>query len=282
MKNACMIIFAGLVVLGSAEEPLDSSETFTQVYPFAERAFFYYPTGAGNLFNRAGNPAPSVDFDDNPFDAAAATSSQDIPAAYFVPTSDLLSMPYPSRSDQEADEKAAMKHLEMLKELHDKLESSEQKFLKPSLSFGGNGVTLPMNAFVAMLQKLSKTVTKTVITTQFTTVFMNVSNSVSETTDSAIVVSNTDTKATTTTTSPATTIAETTTPTISSASSSVLETTPVIESTPVIEPTSMVETTTSAIETTASVIETSTTTIPVSVTTSTPLVIVTTITTTIL
>lgn len=279
MKNACMIIFAGLVVMGSTEEPLDSSETFTQVYPFAERAFFYYPTGAGNLFNRAGNPAPSVDFDDNPFDAAAATSSQDIPAAYFVPTSDLLSMPYPSRSDQEADEKAAMKHLEMLKELHDKLESSEQKFLKPSLSFGGNGVTLPMNAFVAMLQKLSKTVTKTVITTQFTTVFMNAS--VSETTDSAIVVSNTDTKATTTTTSPATTIAETTTPTIL-ASSSVLETTPVIESTPVIEPTSVVETTTSAIETTASVIETTTTTIPVSVTTSTPLVIVTTITTTIL
>lgn len=276
MKNACMIIFAGLllVVLGSAEEPLDSSETFTQVYPFAERAFFYYPTGAGNLFNRAGNPAPSVDFDDNPFDAATATSSQDIPAAYFVPTSDLLAMPYPSRSDQEADEKAAMKHLEMLKELHDKLESSEQKFLKPSLSFGGNGVTLPMNAFVAMLQKLSKTVTKTVITTQFTTVFMNASNSVSETTDSAIVVSNTDTKTTTTITSSTSPIAETTTPTIL-ASSSVLETTPVIESTPVTEPTS-------DIETTASVIETKTTPIPVSVTTSTPLVIVTTITTTIL
>lgn len=279
MKNVCMIIFASLLVmvLSSPQEPLlESSETFTQVYPLAERAFFYYPNGAGGYLNRGGNPASSVDFADNPFETAAGSSSQDMvlnPAAYFVPTSDLLAMPYPSKIDQETDERAAMKHLEMLKELHDQLENSEQKFLKPSLSFGGNGVTLPMNAFVSMLHKLSKTITKTVTTTtiQLTTVFVSTSNSVPETTDPAIVVSNTlttntDTKATTT--APSIPIAETTT-------AATVTPTPVLETTPVIESTSV-------IETAAAVIETTSTTIPVEVTTSTPLVIVTTITTTIL
>lgn len=278
MKNVCMIIFASLLVMvlsSSAQEPLESSETFTQVYPLAERAFFYYPNGAGGYLNRGGNPASSVDFADNPFETAAGSSSQDMvlnPAAYFVPTSDLLAMPYPSKIDQETDERAAMKHLEMLKELHDQLENSEQKFLKPSLSLGGNGVTLPMNAFVSMLHKLSKTITKTVTTTtiQLTTVFVSTSNSVPETTDPAIVVSNplttnTDTKATTTASIP---IAETTT-------AAIVTPTPVLETTPVIESTSV-------IETAAAVIETTSTTIPVEVTTSTPLVIVTTITTTIL
>nr|CAH0102932.1 unnamed protein product [Daphnia galeata] len=278
MKNVCMIIFASLLVmvLSSPQEPLESSETFTQVYPLAERAFFYYPNGAGGYLNRGGNPASSVDFADNPFETAAGSSSQDMvlnPAAYFVPTSDLLAMPYPSKIDQETDERAAMKHLEMLKELHDQLENSEQKFLKPSLSFGGNGVTLPMNAFVSMLHKLSKTITKTVTTTtiQLTTVFVSTSNSVPETTDPAIVVlgntltTNTDTKATTTASIP---IAETTT-------AATVTPTPVLETTPVIESTSV-------IETAAAVIETTSTTIPVEVTTSTPLVIVTTITTTIL
>lgn len=278
MKNVCMIIFASLLVMvlsSSAQEPLESSETFTQVYPLSERAFFYYPNGAGGYLNRGGNPASSVDFADNPFETAAGSSSQDMvlnPAAYFVPTSDLLAMPYPSKIDQETDERAAMKHLEMLKELHDQLENSEQKFLKPSLSFGGNGVTLPMNAFVSMLHKLSKTITKTVTTTtiQLTTVFVSTSNSVPETTDPAIVVSNplttnTDTKATTTASIP---IAETTT-------AATVTPTPVLETTPVIESTSV-------IETAAAVIETTSTTIPVEVTTSTPLVIVTTITTTIL
>lgn len=278
MKNVCMIIFASLLVMvlsSSAQEPLESSETFTQVYPLAERAFFYYPNGAGGYLNRGGNPASSVDFADNPFETAAGSSSQDMvlnPAAYFVPTSDLLAMPYPSKIDQETDERAAMKHLEMLKELHDQLENSEQKFLKPSLSLGGNGVTLPMNAFVSMLHKLSKTITKTVTTTtiQLTTVFVSTSNSVPETTDPAIVVSNplttnTDTKATTTASIP---IAETTT-------AAIVTPTPVLETTPVIESTSV-------IETAAAVIETTSTTIPVEITTSTPLVIVTTITTTIL
>lgn len=278
MKNVCMIIFASLLVMvlsSSAQEPLESSETFTQVYPLAERAFFYYPNGAGGYLNRGGNPASSVDFADNPFETAAGSSSQDMvlnPAAYFVPTSDLLAMPYPSKIDQETDERAAMKHLEMLKELHDQLENSEQKFLKPSLSLGGNGVTLPMNAFVSMLHKLSKTITKTVTTTtiQLTTVFVSTSNSVPETTDPAIVVSNplttnTDTKATTTASIP---IAETTT-------AATVTPTPVLETTPVIESTSV-------IQTAAAVIETTSTTIPVEVTTSTPLVIVTTITTTIL
>lgn len=278
MKNVCMIIFASLLVMvlsSSAQEPLESSETFTQVYPLAERAFFYYPNGAGGYLNRGGNPASSVDFADNPFETAAGSSSQDMvlnPAAYFVPTSDLLAMPYPSKIDQETDERAAMKHLEMLKELHDQLENSEQKFLKPSLSLGGNGVTLPMNAFVSMLHKLSKTITKTVTTTtiQLTTVFVSTSNSVPETTDPAIVVSNTlttntDTKATTTASIP---IAETTT-------AAIVTPTPVLETTPVIESTSV-------IQTAAAVIETTSTTIPVEVTTSTPLVIVTTITTTIL
>jgi hypothetical protein len=273
-----MIIFASLLVMvlsSSAQEPLESSETFTQVYPLAERAFFYYPNGAGGYLNRGGNPASSVDFADNPFETAAGSSSQDMvlnPAAYFVPTSDLLAMPYPSKIDQETDERAAMKHLEMLKELHDQLENSEQKFLKPSLSLGGNGVTLPMNAFVSMLHKLSKTITKTVTTTtiQLTTVFVSTSNSVPETTDPAIVVSNplttnTDTKATTTASIP---IAETTT-------AATVTPTPVLETTPVIESTSV-------IQTAAAVIETTSTTIPVEVTTSTPLVIVTTITTTIL
>jgi hypothetical protein len=274
-----MIIFASLLVMvlsSSAQEPLESSETFTQVYPLAERAFFYYPNGAGGYLNRGGNPASSVDFADNPFETAAGSSSQDMvlnPAAYFVPTSDLLAMPYPSKIDQETDERAAMKHLEMLKELHDQLENSEQKFLKPSLSLGGNGVTLPMNAFVSMLHKLSKTITKTVTTTtiQLTTVFVSTSNSVPETTDPAIAVlgntltNNTDTKATTTASIP---IAETTT-------AATVTPTPVLETTPVIESTSV-------IQTAAAVIETTSTTIPVEVTTSTPLVIVTTITTTIL
>jgi hypothetical protein len=274
-----MIIFASLLVMvlsSSAQEPLESSETFTQVYPLAERAFFYYPNGAGGYLNRGGNPASSVDFADNPFETAAGSSSQDMvlnPAAYFVPTSDLLAMPYPSKIDQETDERAAMKHLEMLKELHDQLENSEQKFLKPSLSLGGNGVTLPMNAFVSMLHKLSKTITKTVTTTtiQLTTVFVSTSNSVPETTDPAIAVlgntltTNTDTKATTTASIP---IAETTT-------AATVTPTPVLETTPVIESTSV-------IQTAAAVIETTSTTIPVEVTTSTPLVIVTTITTTIL
>lgn len=280
MKNVCMIIFASLLVMvlsSSAQEPLESSETFTQVYPLAQRAFFYYPNGAGGYLNRGGNPASSVDLADNPFEAAAGSSSQDMvlnAAAYFVPTSDLLAMPYPSKIDQETDERAAMKHLEMLKELHDQLENSEQKFLKPSLSFGGNGVTLPMNAFVSMLHKLSKTITKTVTTTtiQLTTVFVSTSNSVPETTDPAIAVlgntltTNTDTKATTT--APSIPIAETTT-------AATVTPTPVLETTPVIESTSV-------IETAAAVIETTSTTIPVEVTTSTPLVIVTTITTTIL
>lgn len=279
MKNVCMIIFASLLVMvlsSSAQEPLESSETFTQVYPLAERAFFYYPNGAGGYLNRGGNPASSVDFADNPFETAAGSSSQDMvlnPAAYFVPTSDLLAMPYPSKIDQETDERAAMKHLEMLKELHDQLENSEQKFLKPSLSLGGNGVTLPMNAFVSMLHKLSKTITKTLTTTtiQLTTVFVSTSNSVPETTDPAIAVlgntltTNTDTKATTTASIP---IAETTT-------AATVTPTPVLETTPVIESTSV-------IQTAAAVIETTSTTIPVEVTTSTPLVIVTTITTTIL
>ena len=272
MKNVCMIIFASLLVmvLSSPHEPLESSETFTQVYPLAERAFFYYPNGAGGYLNRGGNPASSVDFADNPFETAATSSSQDMvlnPAAYFVPTSDLLAMPYPSKIDQETDERAAMKHLEMLKELHDQLENSEQKFLKPSLSFGGNGVTLPMNAFVSMLHKLSKTITKTVTTTtiELTTVFVSTSNSVPETTDPAGLTTNTDTKATTTASIP---IAETIT-------AATVTPTPVLETTPVIESTSV-------IETAAAVIETTSTTIPIQVTTSTPLVIVTTITTTIL
>lgn len=278
MKNIIFIFAALLVaVLGSSsEEMLDSSETFTKAYPFAQRAFFYYPTGSEGYVNREGNPAPSsVDFMDNPFNTVPESKAQEMmpnPAAYFVPTSDLLAMPYPSRSDQEADEKAAMKHLEMLKGLHDELEKSEEKFLKPSMSFGGSAVTLPTNAFMSLLHKLSKTVTKTVITTQVTTVFVSVtpSNTTSETTDSVTIVpSNTDIKATGTPLLAMETVTLTSTITESTSAT--------------VEPTSsVVETTTELTATTTEVdVETSSTT-SASVTTTPPTIIVTTITSTIL
>lgn len=269
MKNVMFILAAVLLaVLGSAEESLESSETLTQDYPFAQRAFFYYPTGAGGFLNRVATPPQSsVDFVDSSFDITPESSTQDKvtnPVAYFVPTSDLLTMPYPSKSDQEADEKAAMKHLEMLKGLHDELEKTEEKFLKPSMSFGGSAVTLPTNAFMSLLHKLSKTVTKTVVTTQITTVFVSASPSqnTSETTDSVTVFpSNTDIKATgtpTLTVETTSTITETVSTTVASTSS-------------------VIETTTAAATTTSTAVEPSST-----VTTTPPLIVVTTITSTII
>ncbi|KAI9563859.1 hypothetical protein GHT06_011326 [Daphnia sinensis] len=269
MKNVMFIFAALLVVLVSADESLESGETFTQDDPFAQRAFFYYPTGAGGFLNRpAAPPQPSVDFVDSPFDIAPQPSAQDMaanPAAYFVPTSDLLAVPYPSKSDQEADEKAAMKHLEMLKDLHDELEKTEEKFLKPSMSFGGNAVTLPTNAFMSLLHKLSKTVTKTVVTTQFATVFVSVSpskNTTGTTAPVTVVPSNTD-------------ITATSTPTVTvETTSTIIETISVsttVEPTPSVAETTTAETT-STVEPAASV----------TVTTTPPLIIVTTITSTIL
>lgn len=208
MKNVIIVLFA-LAVLGSAEEQMASSgegETYTQLYPFAQRAFFYYPAGAGSYLSRLTPPSP-IDFVNNPFDAAAGpTPAQDmIRPAYFVPASDLLTMPYPTSSDQEADEKAAMKHLEMLKELHDHLEKTEQRLLVPSISMAGNAVTLSTNAFVSMLQKLSKTVTKIVTTTIFSCSTTNILTTDITTTDSPVI----DTTTTTTdiTTSQTTTTA---------------------------------------------------------------------------
>ncbi|XP_057378618.1 uncharacterized protein LOC130700652 [Daphnia carinata] len=270
MKNVVFIFAALLAVLGSAEESMESGETFVQDDPFAQRAFFYYPTGAGGFLNRAATPPQSaIDFVDSPFDIAPQASAQDMvpnPAAYFVPTSDLLAMPYPSKIDQEADEKAAMKHLEMLKGLHDELEKTEEKFLKPSMSFGGNAVTLPTNAFMSLLHKLSKTVTKTVVTTQFTTVFVSVSPS----------KNTTETTASVTALPSSTDITATSTPTVTvETTSTVLETiSKTVESTP-----SAIETTTAA--TTSAVVEPSSTA-SLTVTTTPPLIIVTTITSTIL
>lgn len=173
MKIVVLVLFAlVLAVFSSPEEQVAEGETYTQMYPFAQRAFFYYPAGAASYLSRL-TPPSSVDFVNSPYDAAAAPVApvQDMmrPAAYFVPASDLLSMPYPAKADQEVDEKAAMKHLEMLKELHDHLEKTEQRFLVPSISMAGNAVTLSTNAFVSMLNKLSKTVTKVVTTTVFVT-----------------------------------------------------------------------------------------------------------------
>lgn len=171
MKHIVMV-FSALVLSATSlpnEPTLTNSETFTQVYPFAQRAFLYYPVGSGGIFNRPVQQNPSSeDLIATPFtDEAKETTIQDMirPAGYFVPASDVLSMPYPSADDQETEERAAMKHLEMLKDLHDQLENSEERFLMPSISMAGNAVTLSTTSFMSMLQKLSKTVTKTIVTT---------------------------------------------------------------------------------------------------------------------
>ena len=171
MKHIVMV-FSALVLSAMSlpnEPTLTNSETFTQVYPFAQRAFLYYPVGSGGIFNRPVQQSPSSeDLIATPFtDEAKETTIQDMirPAGYFVPASDVLSMPYPSADDQETEERAAMKHLEMLKDLHDQLENSEERFLMPSISMAGNAVTLSTTSFMSMLQKLSKTVTKTIVTT---------------------------------------------------------------------------------------------------------------------
>lgn len=172
--NKYIIVFSALLlaVVCSPEEVMerDDSETFTQFFPLSQRAFFYYPTGAGGYFNRPAIPStPPVDFIDNPFETAVPSTAQDMirPAAFFVPASDLLTMPYPSKIDQEDDEKSAMKHLEMLKELHDQLENNEQRFMgtMPSFALGGNAVTMPTNSLLALLKKFTKTVTRTVLST---------------------------------------------------------------------------------------------------------------------
>ena len=257
MKNASILVFAACIVavLSSAEEEptVDkTSDIFTQTYPFAKRAFFYYPAGAGGYFNR---PAQSpVDLPGNPYEGDVTTTQDMIRPAYFVPASDLLTMPYPSKSEQEADEEAAMKHLEMLKELHDQLENSEQRFLLPSISMMGNGVNIPTANFLALLTRLSKTVTKVVTT--FITVTTNCPIS-------------------------STSIAEETTTTAApdvqpSVQPVVLETAeePISTTTATVTP---------PLETTTSVpVEMTTTTTPLAtITTSTPVIMVTTITSTI-
>ena len=257
MKNASILVFAACIVavLSSAEEEptVDkTSDIFTQTYPFAKRAFFYYPAGAGGYFNR---PAQSpVDLPGNPYEGDVTTTQDMIRPAYFVPASDLLTMPYPSKSEQEADEEAAMKHLEMLKELHDQLENSEQRFLLPSISMMGNGVNIPTANFLALLTRLSKTVTKVVTT--FITV-----------TTSCPISSTSIAEETTTTAAP---------DVQPSVQPVVLETAeePISTTTATVTP---------PLETTTSVpVEMTTTTTPLAtITTSTPVIMVTTITSTI-
>ncbi len=260
MKTAITIFAACVLVVLSAteEEPATTGETFTQTYPFAQRAFFYYPAGAGGYFNRPGQAPGSVDFVGNPYEADVTTAQDMVrPAAFFVPTSDLLTMPYPSKNDQEADEQAAMKHLEMLKELHDQLENSEQRFLLPSISMMGNGVNIPTTNFLALLNRLSKTVTKVITTTITTSITVE-------------ACANTTFAGETTTTNVSTQ------PTIE----------PVILGTETIEPNST-PTTTLPLETTPVILETTqtpleTTTTPLAtITTSTPVTMVTTITSTL-
>lgn len=214
-----------LAVLSSPEEVIEStdSETFTQLFPLSQRAFFYYPTGAGGYFNRPTIPAASsVDFINNPYDTAASPTAQDMirPAAYFVPAADLLSMPYPSKIDQEEEEKAAMKHLEMLKELHDQLENNEQRFMgnmMPSFSLGGNAVTMPTNSLLALLRKFTKTVTKTVLSTVSTcasTPSSTTTDVISTTNSTLLMVTVEDTSETTTDMTISTPLTTTSTPSI--------------------------------------------------------------------